>query len=43
MHTNMTPPDQAEADPVRFPGNDGNHFEFEGCDWQKLSELLCEM
>ena len=43
MHTNLTPPDQAEADPVRFPGNDGNHFEFEGCDWQKLSELLCEM
>ena len=43
MHTNLTPPDQEEADPVRYPGNDGNHFEFEGCDWQKLSELLCEM
>lgn len=43
MHTNLTPADQAEADPARFPGNEGSHFEFEGCDWQKLSELLCEM
>lgn len=43
MHTNLTPADQAEADPTLFPGNEGSHFEFEGCDWQKLSELLCEM
>lgn len=43
MHTNLTPADQAEADPALFPGNEGSHFEFEGCDWQKLSELLCEM
>ena len=44
MHTNLTPPEQAEADPALFPGNttDGN-YEFEGCDWQQLAQLLCEM
>ena len=44
MHTNLTPPDQAEADPTRFPGNkiDGN-YEFEGYDWKELAEILCEM
>ena len=44
MHTNLTPSDQAEADPSRFPGNitDG-HYEFEGYDWQQLAQLLCEM
>lgn len=46
MHTNLTPADQPAADPAFFPGNtveDCCHFEFEGCDWQKLSELLCNM
>ena len=43
MHTNLTPPDQEEADPDRFPGNDCRHLEFEGYDWQKLAEILCEM
>ena len=44
MHTNLTPPDQTEADPALFPGNasDG-HYEFEGCDWQQLADLLCKM
>lgn len=44
MHTNLTPADQAEADPMRFPGNvsDGQ-YEFEGCDWQQLAQLLCEL
>ena len=44
MHTNLTPSDQAEADPARFPGNTSDgHYEFEGYDWQQLSKLLCEM
>ena len=43
MHTNLTPSDQAEADPLLSPGNAGNHFEYEGYDWQELSELLCGM
>ena len=44
MHTNLTPSDQAEADPKRFPGNktDG-HYEFEGYDWQQLAQLICEL
>lgn len=43
MHTNLTPPDQAEADPACFPGNDCAHLEFEGYDWQRLAKLLCEL
>ena len=44
MHTNLTPPDQAEADPTRFPGNTSDGcYEFEGYDWQQLSKILCEM
>ena len=44
MHTNLTPPDQAEADPACFPGNDTvGHYEFEGYDWKKLAEILSEM
>ena len=44
MHTNLTPPDQAEADPALFPGNTTEgHYEFEGYDWQQLAQLLCEM
>ena len=43
MHTNLTPAEQAEADPDRFPGNEGRHCEFEGYDWKQLSQLLCEM
>ena len=44
MHTNLTPEEQAEADPALFPGNTSNgHYEFEGCDWQKLAQLLCGM
>ena len=43
MHTQLTPRDQAEADPALLPGNcppDCRHFEFEGDDWQALSSLL---
>lgn len=44
MHTNLTPSDQAEADPALFPGNTSDgHYEFEGCDWQQLADLLCKM
>jgi putative hydrolase of the HAD superfamily len=44
MHTNLTPSEQAEADPTRMPGNaaDG-HYEYEGYDWQQLAQLICEM
>ena len=46
MHTNLTPPDQLGADPALFPGNAPqgcHHFEFEGCDWQQLTQLLHQM
>ena len=44
MHTNLTPPDQTEADPTYFLGNtDSGNYEFEGYDWTALSQLLCEM
>ena len=44
MHTDLTPPDQAEADPaLRFDSaSSERHFEFEGSDWKVLGELLCE-
>lgn len=43
MHTNLTPPDQAEADPVLRPGTATGctHFEYEGCDWAELAQLIC--
>ena len=44
MHTNLTPPDQTEADPALLPGMaaDGcRHWEYEGCEWARLAELLC--
>ena len=43
MHTQLTPQDQAEADPALLPGNcrpDFRHYEFEGDDWQELSQVL---
>ena len=46
MHTNLTPADQREADPALSPeiaGSDCKHFEFEGYDWQRLTELLLRM
>lgn len=33
IHTQLTPPDQAPADP-------GNPMEFEGDDWEKIAEIL---
>ena len=43
MHTNITPPGQAEADPNLLPGRapaDCRHFEYEGSDWRELAELI---
>ncbi len=44
MHTGLTPPDQAEADPALLPGvGTGLHYEYEGSDWQELTELICTL
>ena len=46
MHTNLTPPDQAEADPALLPGNAPEHcrhFEYEGYDWEELTRLICSL
>ena len=41
MHTNLTPPDQPEADPEKCPGiHAGPHWEYEGYDWAKILELI---
>lgn len=43
MHTELTPPDQAKADPGYHPATapqDCRHFEYEGDDWNVLSELI---
>ena len=43
MHTNLTPQEQAPADPALLPGiapAGTRHFEFEGDDWQRLGPLL---
>lgn len=43
MHTNLTPADQKEADPSRFPGNGRGQLEFEGSDWSELVQILCDL
>lgn len=46
MHTNLTPPDQAEADPSLHPGKAPKtcrHYEYEGADWTELAQLLSEL
>ena len=41
LHTDLTPPDQPEADPARSPAAcPGPHWELEGCDWPMLARLL---
>lgn len=43
LHTNLTPPGQAPADPSLLPGSAPagcRHFEYEGADWKRLSRLL---
>lgn len=46
MHTQLTPRDQAEADPALLPGHCGStrrHFEYEGDNWQELTTLLLNL
>ena len=43
MHTDLTPPDQREADPGLLPSiapEGTHHFEYEGWDWQELCRIL---
>lgn len=46
MHTNLTPPDQREADPSLHPAvaaSDTHHYEYEGWDWADLSSLIARL
>jgi len=44
MHTNLTPPDQSEADPALHPDiAPGTEFEYEGCDWDELAQIIMSM
>lgn len=41
LHTNLTPADQAPADPGLLPGKaPGPHFEYAGSNWARLTKLL---
>ena len=44
MHTNLTPPDQAEANPALHPDTAiGREFEYEGYDWDNLAQMIMNM
>ena len=44
MHTNLTPPDQAEADPALHPHRtSGPEFEYEGYDWAELTQIIINL
>ncbi len=46
MHTNITPPGQAVADPSLLPGiaSEGcKHYEFEGSNWDDLTKLILQL
>ena len=46
MHTGLTPADQAPADPGLHPAaapTGTRHYEYEGDDWQALTQLLLSM
>ena len=46
MHTDLTPPDQKEADPHLHPASapEGcRHFEYEGENWQELARLISRL
>jgi putative hydrolase of the HAD superfamily len=44
MHTNLTPPDQREADPALHPTvAPGNEMEYEGYDWQELAQIILNL
>jgi putative hydrolase of the HAD superfamily len=44
MHTALTPPDQAEADPALHPSiAPGNEYEYEGWDWANLTQVILSL
>lgn len=46
MHTNLTPWDQKPASPALLPGSvpaDSRHYEYEGCDWAELAQLIADL
>ena len=46
MHTNLTPPDQREADPSLHPASAPSgtrHYEYEGYDWAELSRIIANL
>ncbi len=46
MHTELTPQEQAKADPALHPAAapaNCRHYEFEGDDWQELGRLIAEL
>lgn len=45
LHTNLTPEDQAPADPAIHPAGltAAHHMEYEGSDWLEISQLLCQL
>ena len=46
MHTDLTPAEQAKADPALLPGvapAGCRHYEFEGDDWTKLVQLIMQL
>lgn len=46
LHANITPPGQAPADPALHPTRapkNAHHYEFEGTDWHKITELLLQL
>ena len=43
MHTALTPPDQAPADPALYPGSGGPNYEYEGDNWWDLVAVIEKM
>lgn len=45
LHTNLTPADQAPADPLLRPDRspEGHHFEWEGSNWREIAQLLSNL
>ena len=44
MHTNLTPPDQRDADPALHPEcAPGKEFEYEGYDWAELVKIIMNL
>ena len=44
MHTNLTPPDQAQAAPALHPSTaPGKEYEYEGYDWAELAQIITSL